>query len=262
VVGEDARSGGARARLRVARRHLAKRAGMRTIRRLRGFFARQSLVGDPEVFGLEDRDAFPWIAELEAGWREIRREAEAVLEHRDALPPLHAISPDAARIAGDEWRVFMFHAFGERSERNRAACPETARLLDRVPGLENAWLSVLGPDTRVPGHKGISKGLLRYHLGLVVPERREQCRMRVGERELVWEEGRSILFDDTVKHAVWNASPDERVVLLLDVERPMRWPGRLLGRLFVAALRRHGYVRQGLRNHRRWEQRYHGGDAR
>ena len=65
---------------------------------------------------------------------------------------------------------------------------------------------------------------MRYHLALKVPEPREQCRIRVGDEIVTWEEGRSLIFDDTYEHEVWNDTDDERVVLFLDVVRPLRFP--------------------------------------
>lgn len=244
-----------RERASDAWRHGARRLGLRVRRRMRRFLAGQSLVGSSLVF---ESDRFPWMAEFEARWREIRAELEALLRRRDELPPLAAISPDAQYIAGEDWKTFLFYGFGSRSDRNCALCPETARLLDAVPGLQNAWFSILGPRVKVPTHKGITKGLLRAHLGLVVPDPPEACRMRLQDRILSWEEGRWLVFDDTKKHSVWNASDRERVVLLVDFERPLRWRGRLVARLFLAGLRRHGYYRDAHRNEMAWEAAFHG----
>jgi beta-hydroxylase len=230
---------------------------MRAIRRLRPFLARQSLVGDPTIF---DPAAFPFVADLEANWRAIRRELDAVLETRERLPPLHNISPDAARISDDRWNIFLFYGFGARSERNLATCPETARLLSRVPGIQNAWFSIIDPDFRIPSHRGITKSLLRCHLGLIVPEGRGHCRMRIGGLETTWEEGRCLIIDDTVRHSVWNATGGERAVLLVDFERPMRLAGRIASQLFLAGIRRHGYYRDAMKNQRSWEEKYYGGD--
>lgn len=255
VVTEELAGRGLRARLRQARRHWLKRRGMRAIRRLRGFLGRQSLVGDPVVF---DAAALPFLAPLEVDWKLVRDELIGLLADRERLPPLHAISPDAGRIADDSWKTFVFYGFGTRSDRNCSRCPETARLLAGVPGIQNAWFSVIGPDARIPGHRGISKGLIRAHLGLIVPDPRDHCTMRLGERIVSWEEGRLLVFDDTLKHAVWNASDQERAVLLLDFERPMRPLGRLVGRVFLWAIRRHGYYTDALARQAAWEERYYG----
>ena len=56
---------------------------------------------------------------------------------------------------------------------------------------------MLSPGKHIPAHRGPYKGVLRYHLGLKIPEPREGCRIRVGEEVRHWEEGASLLFDDT-----------------------------------------------------------------
>lgn len=81
--------------------------------------------------------------------------------------------------------------------------------------------------------------------------------MRVGGSEFTWEEGKCVVFDDLRRHEVFNDTDEERVVLLLDVERPMRWRGRLVARLFLWAARRTAYFKDARRNQIEWEERFH-----
>jgi beta-hydroxylase len=237
--------------LRQSRRKYVKRAGKRTIRALADFIGRQSLVGDRPVL---DTEFFPSLAAMEADWRLIRAELDQVLKDREQLAPLQKISPDQMNIAkGDSWKAFMFYGFGWRSERNCRRCPETARLLESVPGLQSAWYSILAPGYHVPPHRGITKGIIRVHLGLIVPDDRENCYMRVGDETLHWEEGKCFVFDDTYKHEVLNNTDQERVVLLFDMDRPMRLPGRLVGQSFVWGIKRTGYFKDAKRNQAAWE---------
>ena len=41
-----------------------------------------------------------------------------------------------------------------------------------------------------------------------------------------WRRGASLLFDETRRHEAWNQSGGDRVVLLLDVKRPLPAPLR------------------------------------
>ena len=112
---------------------------------------------------------------------------------RDKLPRFQDISPDQMRISPDDkWRTFVFYGFGYPSERNCGLCPETAQVLRRIPGLESALFSILAPGKHVPSHHGVSKGLIRCHLGLKVPRERERCVMDVGPVTRSWEEGRAL----------------------------------------------------------------------
>jgi beta-hydroxylase len=62
-----------------------------------------------------------------------------------------------------------------------------------------------------------------------------------------------VVFDDMYPHEVWNATDEDRIVLLLHVKRPQRFPGALVRDGFFSALRRSSFVQDGLRNLERWE---------
>jgi beta-hydroxylase len=200
---------------------------------------------------------FPWVTALEANWQEIRSELAVILRHREELPRFQDISPDQMRISPDnKWKIFVFYGFGYRSEQNCQLCPNTAALLERVPGIQNAFFSILAPGKHVPSHCGITKSLIRCHLGLIVPSEREHCVMEVGGVRCTWEEGRALMFDDTYPHEVHNDTREGRVVLLLDFPRPMTRRGVLVSRVLMQLMRGTAYVRDARRNEARWEERY------
>jgi ornithine lipid ester-linked acyl 2-hydroxylase len=199
---------------------------------------------------------FPWTATLEAGTPAIRAEAQALLEDRMSVPSVREISPDHAKIAVDEkWRSFFLWGYGVRIDANCARCPETARILEQVPGLLTAFYSIMLAGAHVPRHTGPTKAILTTHLGLVIPAEPEKCHMDVSGRDVVWREGRAVIFDDMFPHEVWNDSGEDRIILLLHIKRPLRFPGSALRDLFFAALRISPFVRDGLRNLERWEKR-------
>jgi beta-hydroxylase len=242
------------ARFKEERRRRVKRLGKRLIRSLADFLGRQSLVGDTPVLA---RQPFPFLDAFEARWREIRAEVQEILKYREAVPTFQEVSPDQAKIAkGDNWRTFILYGFGARAERNCARAPLTARLLEGVPNLQTAWFSILAPGYHIPPHRGVSKGIVRCHLGLIVPSEREKCRMRVGDRTCVWREGELFVFDDTYEHEVWNETADERVVLIFDFDRPMRFWGRALNKAFVAGLKRTAYYQVPKRNLEGFDKRF------
>ena len=67
-----------------------------------------------------------------------------------------------------------------------------------------------------------------------------------------WELGKTIVFDDTYKHEVRNDTDEDRVVLLLHLRRPVRFPARLLASAIFTAIKWSPFVRDGIANHRRW----------
>jgi beta-hydroxylase len=213
--------------------------------------ARSSLVGDQPTY---DPDQFGWIADLEANSGEIRRELEAILAHREAIPPLASISPDHRKIAPPgKWKSFFLHGYGYKVEENCARCPVTTRLIERIPGLNSAFFSILEPGAHIPRHRGVTKAILTAHLGLIIPARRKACRMQVVDEILHWQEGRALVFDDTFHHEVWNDSDALRAVLLIQFRRPVGLIGRLAGEAFLFGIRHSRFVQDARSEIGQWE---------
>ena len=241
-------------RFRKRRRKWFKRRGKRILRALFRYLGKQSLVGDPPVF---DTSKFPWAIELEKNFDVIHRELQGILGMREYIPLFHDLSPDQKRIStGENWRTFFLKGFGYEAEQSWKRCPETMKVLSKIPNLRSAFFSILGPNYHIPHHQGVTKGLIRCHLGLIVPDQRDQCVMRVDDQICQWEEGRCLVFDDTYDHEVWNKTDQERVVLLMDVDRPMRLMGRLISRFLIFGITRSGYVQDARKNLKTWEALY------
>ncbi|AZW19494.1 aspartyl/asparaginyl beta-hydroxylase domain-containing protein [Bordetella hinzii] len=218
--------------------------------------ARASKVGDRPIF---ENHLFPWVPALEAQTPAIRAELEQLLAERERLPAFHEISPDVGMITGDDqWKTFVFMGYGMRSERNLARCPATARALRGIPGVRTAFFSILEAGKRIPLHKGPYNGVLRLHLGLRVPEPREQCWIEVDGQRYAWREGEAVIFDDLYPHQVHNDTEGLRAVLFVDFERPCRAPVRWLNRLVLAAAPMSDEIRRGKANHDAWEKAYYG----
>ncbi|MEV0343142.1 aspartyl/asparaginyl beta-hydroxylase domain-containing protein [Nocardia sp. NPDC050713] len=223
-------------------------AAVRLLSPLEQLVARTSLVST-EPF-LDPRE-FSWTGAMEENWQTIRPEMDSVLVHCDDLPAFHESSFDVAATSDERRRTFFFCGYGVRSEANRARCPETAALLDQVPGLVTAMFSILRPGERVLPRRGLWNGVLRYHLGLRIADPR-RCGIQVGGLTRHWHEGESLLFDDSYRHRAWNDSASARVVLSLDVLRPCRFPGSWVNHAFVGAASRSPFPDSG-RKHRAWE---------
>ncbi len=220
---------------------------------LRGIFDRliasSSLVSNAPVLDVRD---FAWTALLRANWAAIRDEATRVALRGEASPSLATISPDHRAIAEvDKWRSFFLWGYGYPIEDNLVRCPQTQAVVEQIPGLNSAFFSILAPGTHIPQHRGVTKGLITCHLGLIVP-RDGDVRMRVHDRTVRWAEGETLVFDDTYDHEVWNDTSGTRVVLLIQFARPLRNPGKWFADLFLGVVRRSAFVQEARDNISTW----------
>ena len=180
-----------------------------------------------------ERDAFPFLDELEAAADEIRREFEAlVASEKGELVPYVQEGDDVPSQMGalnhsPDWTAIHLLASGRRVEANARHCPRTLAVFegadqpaiaDRSP---NLMFSLLAPHTRIPPHNGISNARLVLHLPLIVPP---DCGFRVGGETREWTPGEAFVFDDTIEHEAWNDSDKLRVVLIGDLWRPELTP--------------------------------------
>jgi ornithine lipid ester-linked acyl 2-hydroxylase len=205
-----------------------------------------------------DNSTFPWSQTLERDWRKIRAELDRVLVRSEELPKVQDITLDAATITQDAgWKIFVLVAYGVKSPPNIALCPDTWAIVQNIPGLKTAMFSVFEPGKRLPRHRGPYNGVLRLHLGLVVPEQLERLGIRVGAETRHWREGSVLIFDDAYEHEAWNGADRQRVVLFVDFARPLRFPANLLNLVLLNLAAFTPFVREGAANLRQWETRFH-----
>jgi ornithine lipid ester-linked acyl 2-hydroxylase len=200
--------------------------------------------GDRTFF---EPETFSWIRAIETASPQIKAELDALLARVDDIPNFQDISDNQQRIAqGNQWKTFFLWAYGKSIDENRVLCPQTDRALRSIPGMKTAMFSILAPGKHIPAHKGPYKGVLRYHLGLIVPRPESQCRIRVGSDVRSWREGGSLVFDDSFEHEVWNDANARRVVLFVDFLRPLPWPISWVNRFFVWVIAQTKYVSVGV----------------
>jgi ornithine lipid ester-linked acyl 2-hydroxylase len=223
---------------------------------LYSFYGRASTLGDHEFFDAKD---FPWVGAVEADWRQVRAELDALLPYAAYMPNFQDISKDQKALSQDDgWKTFFFYAYGIKAVANCRRCPETTKLLKKMPGMKTAFFSILAPGKHLPPHRGPYKGVLRLHLGLLVPEPAEMCAIRVGSQIRHWQEGRVMIFDDTFEHEAWNRTDGVRVVLFVDIMRPMRSPANMLNAVMTWVIALSPFVLGGYGSYLRWEKRFEG----
>ena len=234
-------------------RAMVHRLGKAFLRAITDFQGRHSLIPSSPVLS---NDTFDWLPRLAAGTDKIRREFDAVWQHPEDIPAFHQISPDQARISqGSSWKTYGLYVFGQAVADNCRACPDTAALLASLPGLLNAWFSILAPGYHIPAHRGPTRAMVRCHLGVRVPADYRRCWIRVDQEIRHWREGELLLFDDTYEHEVRNDTDEFRAVLFIDINRPMDRVGTWFNHFVLRLMQTTHYVKDPLRNLAAWNRR-------
>ncbi len=179
-------------------------------------------------------EEFDWAAELEALTPIIRAELMALLEsgpandstvfrpylENEANRPVRAF---AGLNNNPDWSALYLWRDGKLNHEVARHFPRTVEALGRVPlsdiGRRTpvALFSRLEPGAHIPPHSGMLNCRLICHLPLIVPP---GCWLRVGNETRQWEEGKLLIFDDSIEHEAKNPTGELRIILLFDVWRP------------------------------------------
>jgi beta-hydroxylase len=182
----------------------------------------------------------PELARLRENWEAIRAEAEN-------LRALAAEGPEDAEgaavpepVAEKRWNDLYLKWYDSVPPSARELCPRTCALLQTIPSVKLATFVELPPGARLSRHRDPYAGWLRYHLGLATPND-DACFIEVDGQRYAWRDGEAMLFDETYVHSAVNDCASGRLVLLCDVERPMRfrWAqgvNHFFGRMLTAAM--------------------------
>lgn len=219
------------------------------------WMGKYSPVGNCPVFDNKD---FEWTTLLEENWLTIRKELEGILANHQQFPSLQDIQKEQIVLNQDNnWKTYFLFRFGLKAVKNCEACPVTASLLEKIPDMKTAFFSILYPGKHIPAHKGVFKGLIRSHLGLIIPGKKGDCLMRIDNQKILWEEGKAVVFDDTYEHEVWNNSNQVRVVLLIDIIRPFKTPLAAINKGIINIISKSFFVKNAQKNYQEWEDKYY-----
>lgn len=201
----------------------------------------------------EKVDIFPLSQQLEDNWIEIRNEGQRVLSSNSSTNSnvwKNYAQFDPSFWKG--WNTFPLRMYGKDIEENMKLCPVLSSIIKSSNDVITCIYSILGPGKELPPHYGPFKGVLRYHLGLDIPtdsypnydesndleynnfkfndsEFNEseynnfngECYINVDGQRYNWHNGEGVLFDESYEHYAKNTTDKPRMILFLDVKRPL-----------------------------------------
>ncbi len=177
-----------------------------------------------------DAESFAWRQRIEAVFPALQEEALALLGNADDFRPYIMATSDRPQgdvhgmLENPDWSTFHLFENGAPLAEHVAKCPtifetvmQHAPLCKIGPRAPSIMLSLLRAHAKIPPHTGMLNCRYICHLPLVIPA---NCGFRVGQETREWNEGKLLVFDDSVEHAAWNDSDQNRLVLIFDVWRP------------------------------------------
>lgn len=176
---------------------------------------------------------------LQSNWQMIRDE----VLHLQTLQKIRAAekNDDAGfnSFFKTGWKRFYLKWYEASHPSAEQFCPKTVALLRSLPTVKAAMFAELPPNGKLNRHRDPYAGSLRYHLGLITPND-DRCFIDVNGERYSWRDGEGVMFDETFIHSAQNNSEANRIILLCDIERPMRfrWAqaiNRWLGRTMMTA---------------------------
>lgn len=177
-------------------------------------------------------ESYSFLEPIEANFEVIKQE---LLEYNKefSFKNMEDLSVEQKRIVQqNSWKALFLKVCGKEIKRNSVYFPNTILLLQNN-SIKTAMFSILEPDTHITPHRGVYKGFLRYHLGIIVPKEKEKTGIRIENETHHWQEGKALLFDDTYEHEAWNFTSEKRIILLIDVERKLNFPANLLNKFIL-----------------------------
>lgn len=165
---------------------------------------------------------FKGLKLLTDNWQTIRDEALAL----DSLEKIKAAekNDDAGfnSFFKKGWKRFYLKWYEASHPSALQFCPKTVALLAQVPEVKAAMFTELPPGAKLNEHRDPYAGSLRFHMGLSTPND-DRCFINVNQQPYSWRDGEGVVFDETYLHWAINNTNQTRIILMCDIERPMKY---------------------------------------
>jgi beta-hydroxylase len=119
----------------------------------------------------------------------------------------------------DVWKTVSLRTWGIELYRNQKHFPLTTSLMKEFPEIVSLSFNRLEPGGKILPHCGDTNGIVRCHLGLIVPKDNSNCFFTVNGESKSWFKGEWIIFTDAYVHEAINHTNEARYILLIDVLR-------------------------------------------
>lgn len=188
---------------------------------------------------------FPFTYILEKDYKIIIKEIENILGN---FKDFDKISIEQSKLPNFQgaWKTLIFKVGNTFINKNTSDCPNVHNILKRIPNLKFAMVSLLEPGAKLTPHRGTYGGLLRVHLGLKIPM--GDVFLSVDGVKKYWQKGKVIIFDDKFLHYAENNTSHSRIVLFLDILKPLPFAIQLYNRFILFLIEKSPFIKRMIEN--------------
>jgi beta-hydroxylase len=192
------------------------------------YFPNNYLFEKPENFKILKKEVEDLISKTDNG--------DSLLMMSKTLNGANEVVGSYRNIINDKvkaWRFVNIKIGKEFTKDAYQHFPFLVKLLEDLPEVTACAISVLQEGVRIPIHTGYYKGIMRYMMPIIVPKDRDNVFLCVNEKKYNWTEGEGVLWDDNFPHKVYNNTNEIRVVIFMDIIRPLCGVANYLNKQFI-----------------------------
>ena len=178
---------------------------------------------NPTVWNCKTLESKPWHDQRSYIRDILENNAERIISDFQLIKSSIKTHPDNSSLTPKgKWSGLFFSGINGWDNRILRKCPNIAEVLKKLPICQNfgfAMLSGTEANTIISPHCGSSNLRLRHHLSVYVPEPKA-VKIRVGDEWRYWQQGKTMVFDDSFEHEVIHEGKMLRVILSVDTWHP------------------------------------------
>jgi aspartyl/asparaginyl beta-hydroxylase (cupin superfamily) len=164
------------------------------------------------------------------------------------IPITNKLSEEQYKIESqNNWKTLILKLGNYYNNKTLNFFPKTIQIIKKYKNIVYMSFSIMEPNTHIRPHRGLYNGLIRYHLGVIVPKN-DNIYLKINNQIIRWEEKKSFIFDDTFIHEAVNISEEKRTIIIIDFYRPLPILLHLLNKLILFIISKSPIIKNIIEN--------------
>ena len=186
--------------------------------------------GEKEVYNIDgSKNEYPQFNECYFEWKEIYPELKIINDnHNIIVQELNDVKQKDEKLwhtwIENQLSVIPLYFFGKWSTLGKKLFPKSAEIIKNIKNIRTVAFSRLKANSQIQPHIGwgdLANSILRCHYGVEVPE---NCGCVCDNWVIPHKNNDWLVFDDSKMHSSYNYSNKDRIIIIVDMERPTHLP--------------------------------------